>query len=141
MDTYLTLQEAALITHVDVQLLNQLVESGKIDSVMLTTGAVLVNKKQVEQWLPLHERPEYTQYQELAGNGISMLAAAEQYGVPQQTISRWVASGLIAPIGRRGKAVLLDQAEIATLCTIYRDAGGSQGRWVFKGGKLYTTRK
>jgi excisionase family DNA binding protein len=138
MDTYLTIQEAARLTSISEQVLNELVESGNIESIMLTNGAVLVPKTQIQSWVPLEQRPEYAEFANLRGKKISQLAASKLYNVPQRTISRWVAAGMITRLAEEGRSVMIDQAEVATLCKIYREAGGGQGRWVFKSGRFYT---
>lgn len=137
MDTYLSLTEAARITQVSEQVLNELVLSGKLRSVMLSDQSILVNSKDITVQIPITARPEYAAFAHLAGVAISMSEAARRYGVNQQSISRWVRDGLITRIGTHGRQVLIDEAQVATAAKIYIEAGG-QGRWVFRDGLPYS---
>jgi predicted site-specific integrase-resolvase len=137
MDTYLSLDEAQQITQVTPRVLNELVLSGKIRSVMLANGSILVNSKDVRVQIPITARAEYAAFSHLAGVPISMSEAARRYCVHQQTFSRWVRDGLIARMGTSGRQVLIDEAQAATAAKIYLDADGGHGRWVFKDGLPY----
>ncbi len=141
MDTYLTLIEASRIAQVEVKLLQELVRNGKIRSVMLSSGAILVNHDDVLARMPISQRPEYAQFSHLEGKPISLSDASRNYGIPHQTISRWVSHGYINKLGQDGRRVLIDEAELATCIAIYKSSEGSQGRWVFKSGSIYTPRK
>lgn len=139
MDTYLTITEASQFTHVSPQALNELVSSGKIKSVMLSTGEQLLSASDVHARVPLSQRPEYAGFSNLAGVEISISEASRKYDIPQQTISRWVARGFIKRIRQDGRKSMIDEADIATYAEIYKTAQGGQGRWVFaRDGTLYS---
>lgn len=138
MDTYLSISEASKITHVNTQVLKELVNDGKIKSIMTATGDILVNERDILARIPLTQRPEYAKFAHLAGVAINLSDAAKKYGIPQQTVSRWVQKGFIKRIGSDGRAVFIDEAEIATYANIYAISGGRQGKWIFnKDGTVY----
>lgn len=137
MDTYLTIFEAAQITHVSQDVLNKLVLLGRIRTVNTPTQ-ILVNQADIVTTLPIRERPEYAQFAHLAGIKISMSEAARRYNVKQQTISRWVRDGMIERLGVDGRQVLVDEAQMATAAAIYNASGGGQGKWIFHSGFPYS---
>lgn len=139
MDTYLTISEAASIAQVDEKMLYELVQCGKIRASMLaTSGTTLVNQDDLQNLLPREQREEYKKHAHLAGKGISMRQASQQYGIPHQTISRWVDKGYIKVINHEGRAVLIDEADMAYCAEIYK-ANPGQGKWLFtQNGKPYT---
>jgi predicted site-specific integrase-resolvase len=138
VDTFLTLSEAARFMQVSEEALKQLASSGSIRSIMLaTTGAILVNAKDLRSQGGLKDQPEYSQFAGLAGQAVSLSEAGRRYGVLQSTISRWVRDGLIERLGQDGRQVLIDEAQVATASAIYKSTGG-RGSWVFKSGKVYT---
>lgn len=128
MDVLLTLTEASEIAQVDENLLHQLVQSGKLKASMMSTGQIVVSKEELQGQLPRELREEYKRYAHLAGHGISMRQASLEYSVPHQTISRWVDKGYIQVIGDKGKAVLIDQADVAYCAEVYHQNPG-QGKW------------
>ena len=77
-------------------------------------------------------------FEHLRGQPIGITQAATKYGVAQSTISRWVKAGYIGQIGRVGRKVLLDEADVAYRVEIYRRMGGGRGRRTFDSeGKPY----
>jgi excisionase family DNA binding protein len=139
MDTYLTIHEAAKVMQVSEDALNKLALSGKIRSIM-ATGTLLVNSRDLRTNPGITAQPEYNQFIHLAGVEISMSEAERRYGVLQSTISRWVRDGLIAKIGKHGLQVMIDEAQIATAATIYKNSGGGHGTWIFRKGQLHNAK-
>jgi len=88
----------------------------------------------ISQFNPLdmtkEQTPEYKEFEHLKGHPISQSAAARKYDVPQASISRWVARGLIARLGMDKNRVLIDEADIAYCAKIAHDNAGS-GKWLF----------
>lgn len=127
------------MAHVTENMLNELVQSGKIKATMLaTTGTTLVNKKDVSNLLPREQRPEYQKHVHMAGETIGIREASLKYDIPHQTISRWVSRGYIQVIGHEGRKVLIDAADVAYCAEIYK-ANPGQGKWLFtSSGKPYT---
>jgi len=90
-----------------------------------------VSETAVLEMLPLEMQPEYKKHAWMAGKGIGMREASQKYGIPHQTISRWVAAGWLPVIARNGRKKLVDQAVMAYAAEIYLARAG-QGRWVFQ---------
>lgn len=94
----------------------------------------MVKLDDVENMIPLRQRAAYEPFQQLAETPISISAAARKYNVPQQTITRWLQKKFpIAVLGTQGRKKLISEGDVAYFCVIYQQAGGHQGRWVFKG--------
>lgn len=64
--------------------------------------------------------------------GISIRAAARQYRIYSQTISRWVARGLIPIILRTKNEVYIDKTVIAKMAESYKEAPGRGKRTLIK---------
>ncbi len=136
MDTYLTISEAVNMLQVSAEVLNKLVQSGRIRTVTTSAG-YLVNQSDVTVTLPLTERPEYKEFMHLAGIAISMSEAARRYDVTHSNISRWARDGMIERLGINGRQVLVDEAQVATAAKIFHTNAGRQGVWIFRGGLPY----
>lgn len=142
MESYMSVSEAAAVLQVEPDVvLNKLVKSGMIRTIMLSaTGQLLVNVSDLRSAAGISGQPEYARFSHLAGQTISLSEASRRYAVGQTTISRWVKSGLLRRMGTHGRQVLVDEAEVATACHIFT-AGGSQGKWIFKGGRVYVRKQ
>ena len=74
--------------------------------------------------------PEYKKHAHLAGVPTWISQAARDFGIPHQTISKWVKKGIIRVLGKRGNKTLIDSADVAYCAEIYRRRRG-RGRWLF----------
>ena len=91
----------------------------------------LISEDQLKMNLPKHDRADYQQFEHLKGVAIGLREAGRKYGVTYPTISRWVKIGYIALLGKNGQRSLLDEADVAYCSWIYKNNGGSQGKWLF----------
>lgn len=129
MRVYLTFAEAVQIIG-DAGVLYNLVTSGKIDAIMLTSREILVSEQDVESMVPREKRPEYLRYAHLAGEGIGIREAAVRFSIAPRTISRWVGKHYIRVIEQRGNKIMIDLADISYCSDIYH-ANPGQGKWLF----------
>ena len=136
---FCTSLEAATAYHIPEINLYQLVETGKIKTAMLNTGGVLVRESDVNH-IPREDRPEYKQYANLVGVQIGIGEGGRKYGIPQQTISRWVQRGYIKRLSQAGQKILIDEADLAYCSLVYKSNPGS-GKWLFDPGGLPHTKK
>lgn len=114
-----------------VMQLQELVKYGKLK--IMNTGTMTIDKQDL---------PEYKKFVDLRGVKISLAAAGRKYGVPYQTISRWLKRGMIELLGYGpDKRVYVDEADVAYMTEIFKQRGG-QGKWVFdKNGVPYIKKK
>ena len=68
-------------------------------------------------------------YGDLVGQPITLTEAAEKYGVPRDTISKWnYRADYIAPLDPDAYPAQFDEAEIAYLCDIYKQRKAQRSR-------------
>ena len=128
-EPYLPLAEAAKLAGVRVETLLDHIRQGTVHAVRVD-GVIAVRQEDAAQLTPKEQLPEYKKHAHLRGIPIGLKAAATKYGIPHQTVSRWVRLGYIRCLGREGRKTLIDQADIAYCAEVYRKRGG-QGRWLF----------
>jgi hypothetical protein len=118
--------------------LHDLVRVGKIKAAMVTTSPeVLLRESDVRAQLPREEQPEYKRFSHLRGVEISISAGARKYGIPNQTICRWVQKGYIQTLGQLSNKKMIDEADLAYCAQFYKTNPG-QGKWTFtKEGNPY----
>ena len=63
--------------------------------------------------------------------GISLRAASRKYGIPNQTLSRWVKKGLIPTITRTRNELYADELALAEQAAEYLKNPG-RGKWTIK---------
>lgn len=128
METYITITDAARITHKSESEIQELINVGKIKAAKLINGALIVNMNTIPT--NREETEEYKTVAHLRGVGIGINQAAKKYGVNFVTIGGWVRRGLIRRLSGetvRGQRVLIDEADIAYIAKIYKRAPG-QGK-------------
>jgi predicted site-specific integrase-resolvase len=138
-DHYLPISEAATAYHIPENNLYQLIKTGRIRSAMLNTGGVLVRESDMDR-IPREERPEYKRFAHLIGVQIGIGEGGRKYGIPQQTISRWVKRGIIKRLSQAGQKILIDEADLAYCSEIQRSNPG-QGKWLFDPNGLPHTKR
>ncbi|MFN7037584.1 MAG: hypothetical protein ACK4SN_14595 [Bellilinea sp.] len=115
--------------------MRQLVEKGKIRAGVIA-GEMVVSEDEVrgeaiqEKGLRKEDLPEYQKHAHLKGQAIWIRKAEEKYGIPNQTLWRWMKSGIIRYLGKSGNKVLVDEADVAYCNEIYQQRG-KQGRVLF----------
>lgn len=131
MATYITLDHASKVFAIPVTGLLNLCHSGNIDlHTLKPSGEQIMSEAALLEQLPIVSQPEYQQFAWMAGKGIGMREASNKYGIPHQTISRWVAAGWLPVIAEDGRKKLVDAAVMAYAAEIYKSNQG-QGRWIF----------
>ncbi|MEJ5315336.1 MAG: hypothetical protein WHS45_13305 [Anaerolinea sp.] len=135
LPTFLPLPEAARKYGLDEARLRALIEKGKIRAGVIA-GEMVVSEDEVrseaiqEKGLRKEDLPEYQKHAHLKGQAIWIRKAEEKYGIPNQTLWRWMKSGIIRYLGKSGNRVLVDEADVAYCNEIYRQRG-RQGRILF----------
>jgi len=95
---------------------------------------IVVAEAEVQQQgetLRKEDLPEYKAFAHLTGVPIWVSEAARAHNIPQQTISRWIKTGIIKRIGENGNKILIDAADVAYCAKIYHDRNTKQGRRLF----------
>jgi hypothetical protein len=81
--------------------------------------------------MEIREHPVYKKHAWMAGKGVGMRQASKIYGIPHQTISRWVKAGWLPVIGCAGQKRLIDNSFMAYAAEIYTTYNGGHGVHVF----------
>ena len=129
---FIPLGEAVQRYGIPEETLKRAVESGTIRAVQLGEE-VAVREGDVEK-IVIRKKD----FEHLRGTPINLLSASRKYGISHRTLRRWVQAGYIALLGREGRKVLVDEADVAYRVEIYRRLGGGRGRRIFDAeGKPY----
>lgn len=132
MDTYIPITDAARIANKSVPELQELIKVGTIKGANYN-GVLIVSIETIP--IDREQTDEYRAVSHLRGVGIGVNQASKKYGVNYVTIGGWVRRGLIRRLSGetvRGQRVLIDEADVAYLCQIYRRNPG-QGKRTLKG--------
>jgi excisionase family DNA binding protein len=129
LPTFLSMEEAAHQLGVSEFRLRRMINAGTIRAAIIGEETV-VSEASIRELTPKEQLPEYTKHIHLRGKVIWISDAARKYGIPNQTIVRWVAKGIIKRVGSDKNKVLIDQADIAYCADIYHARKG-QGKWLF----------
>jgi predicted site-specific integrase-resolvase len=137
LPTLIPLSEAARKYGLDEERLRELVEKGKIRAgIFPGSEEVLVSEEEVRseaievRGLRKEDLPEYQMHAHLKGVPIWIRKAEEKYGIPNQTLWRWMKAGIITCLGKSGNKVLVDEADVAYCNEVYKRRG-KQGRVLF----------
>ena len=122
----ISLEEAAKRHNVPEGVLRQLVKMGRIQAVKLD-GTLLLSEKDVREQA---KRVSRSRFRHLEGRPIRVTAAAEKYGIPDPTLSRWAHSGRIGILRRGPQLLELDEADVAYAHLLADTLGMRQGRGV-----------
>ena len=138
---YIPLPEAVRRYGISEEVLKRAIESGTIEAIQLDEEVAVaegdVEKIASQQRIEIH-REEFEKWR---GERITITQAAEEYDLPHSTISRWVKAGYINVLGRQGRRVFIDKADVAYCVAVYRHLGGKRGTRIFdKDGKPYQLR-
>jgi hypothetical protein len=127
---YIPLEDAAKKYGYTLTDLKRLAQSGKIKAVQLPDGDMIVSENSVKGKRKKEDLPEYKKHLDLKGTGFGLRESAEKHGIPRSTLQGWVSKKIVAIIGREGRKILLDQADVSYCAEIYKAVGG-QGRRIF----------
>ena len=138
----LPLPQAARALKLDLQTLQNRVQSGQITAFVTPRGEVMVAVNEDGQPVALapsepsqprrkEDTPEYQAVAHLRGTPIWISEASRKYGIPTGTLTRWAQRGLIRRLGKEKNRVLVDEADVAYCVTVYRRRGGKRGRRLF----------
>lgn len=125
-EPYLPLAEAAELAGVSEEALLEHVRQGTVHAVRVD-GIIAVRQEDAMQLAPKERLPEYRKHTHLKGQGIGINEAAKKYGIPFSTVRRWMELGYITRLGRHGRKILLDEADVAYSAEVYHQRG--RRRW------------
>ena len=134
---YIPIDEAADKYSLPLKELEIAAKSGKIRAIRVGNDVLVreMDLKPVAQNKIVINKKDFDH---LSGKAISISDASRKYGLPTSTLSRWSQKGYIKRLGKEGKKVLLDEADVAYRVAIYRSLGGRAGIWAFdQKGKPY----
>jgi excisionase family DNA binding protein len=126
---FISTAEAAHQLGVSEARLRRMIDAGKIRAANIGEETV-VSEASIRELTPKEQLPEYKKYAHLKGVSIWISDASRKYNIPNQTIVRWVAKGIIRRLGTEKNKVLIDQADLAYCAEIYHAHRG-QGKWLF----------
>jgi excisionase family DNA binding protein len=150
LPTFISTAEAAHHLGVSEARLRRMIEAGTIKAAniggetVVSEGSIRKFHKQQPITQPSGHRkedlPEYKQFKKLAGASLWISDAARKYDIPNPTIVRWVAKGIIRRMGTDKNRVLIDEADIAYCAEVYHSHRG-RGKWLFNAdGTPYVSR-
>ena len=125
LPTFISLSEAVERTGLSQKVLGRAVESAAIRAVKNEKGEVLIAQEDIEEFVVRE------QFDHLRGKGLGIAEAGRKYDIPDQTLSRWSKAGYIKRLGRSGRKVLIDEADVAYCAAVYRMQDGGQGKRIF----------
>lgn len=140
LQTYIPLKEAARKYGIPAKVLTRLVEDGIIKLARTEKGARVIASSTVDNdtaaRLIMEEiRPEH--YEHLRGEKVRLSEAAEEYGVPNPNLSRWIGLGYFNAVRKSRVETYLDRADVGYIVAIYKRAQELTGSsikagWVLK---------
>ena len=117
---FISLPDAAKKIHASIEDLRPLIEKGKIKAATIN-GEIFVDTLTLpKQILKKEQLPEYKKYKKLQGVAISISEAAQKYGIPHQTISRWRKKGLLKLVREEPNYIFVNEQDIAFCAYFYR---------------------
>ena len=129
LPTFISTTEAAHQLGVSEARLHRMIEAGTVKAANMS-GETIVSAASIRGLTPKEELPEYKKHANLKGASISISDASRKYYVPNPTIVRWVAKGIIKRLGVDKNRVLIDHADMAYCAEIYY-ANQGQGKHLF----------
>jgi len=120
LDRFIPLAEAARQFDLGKNVLQQLIESGKIRAATLPDGEIVVNETSA-QVAAINEQLKAVRredFKRLRSRSISTSEAMRRYNVLGRTLRRWARRGLITVL-ESGYGMLLDEADVAYCAKIY----------------------
>jgi hypothetical protein len=137
MDTYYTIPEVSKKLRIPVKRLNSIINSGTLETIQYRND-VLINMNDLMNSLPKDLRDDYKRFDHLSDIPIGVREASRKYGIPNQTISRWLSKGYIKLLYAEGQKKYLSEQDVAYCADIYQSSGGKQGKWLMsKNGTPY----
>jgi predicted site-specific integrase-resolvase len=125
LPTFISLSEASERTGLSRIALNRAIKSDTLRAVKNERGGILVAQEDIENLITKE------QFEHLRGQKLGIAEAGRKYGIPQPTLSRWSMAGYIKRLGRKGKKVLIDEADVAYCAAVYRMKDGGPGKRIF----------
>ncbi len=113
--SYIPLDIAVCKYRISKKVLRQRAESGKLKSVRLADGGLLVANHDIDPSLNIKRED----FERLRGQEISISEAARNYKIAPRTLSRWADAGYIHVIDR-GWKVILDEVDVAYCGAVYK---------------------
>lgn len=113
--TYIPLDAAVQKYGISEESLLKRIQSGKLASAKLPNGEYLVAEHSIDPSLKIRRED----FEHLRGKGISGSESSRKYGISTANFSKWSRVGYIKRMGRAGRAVLLDEADVAYCAAVY----------------------
>ena len=129
LPTFISTAEAVHQLGVSEARLRRMIKAGTIKAANVS-GETVVSEASVRGLIPKEQLPEFIKHAHLKNMPIWISNAARKYDIPNPTIVRWVAKGIIRRLGTDKNKVLIDQADMAYCAEIYHAHRG-QGKWLF----------
>jgi len=121
MKLYLTKSQALESYKISETELNDLIDQGRIDAVLIQNGDEQLALYDDDLAAYVAERditPD--KFDDVRGNLLGMTEAGLRYNVSAKTISRWAAQGVLEVKGQDGLKKLVDEADVAYLAKLGR---------------------
>lgn len=129
---FITVSQIVEDHEIHEELLHEYIEQGSNVYAVQIDGELAVSEKDVKQWMAeqviVVKREDFAH---LRGKGLGIAEAAHKYEISQPTVSRWVKLGYIQKLGKDGRKILIDEADVAYCARIYQLQGGRQGKRIF----------
>jgi len=140
LPTFVSTSEAANLLGITEVRLQRMIEAGKLKAANVSGETVVseASLRKIHKHQPIKQPsgfrkddlPEYLRFVHLKGIGIWARQAEIKYGIPNQTINRWVQKGFIAIIGKEKNKIFLNEQDVAYCAGIYHLHRG-RGKWLF----------
>jgi hypothetical protein len=134
LPTYLLLEEAAVRHERDVEDLEREIQEGRVQALRTPEGHVLVASDDVR----LTSKLEQVDVEDsLEGTRIRLSDAAHKYRVSHANLVHWMDAGYIKALERGPKLLMLDEADVALVVKIFKEAREETGSpiragWILK---------
>jgi predicted site-specific integrase-resolvase len=134
LPTYLLLEEAAVRHERDVEDLERDIQEGRVQALRTLEGHVLVANEDVS----LASKLEQVDVEiALEGTPIRLMDAARKYRVSDANLVHWTDAGYIRVLERAPKLLILDEADVALVVKIFKEARAETGSpiragWILK---------
>jgi excisionase family DNA binding protein len=141
LPTFISTAEAAHQLEVSEARLRRMIEAGRIKAANIS-GEIVVSEASVNKYhkkqqpisqptgIRKEDLLEYRKFNYLKGDAIWLSEAARKYGIPHQTILKWIQRGFISESGKSGNRLMLNEQDVAYCAEIYNSHHG-RGKWLF----------
>ncbi len=140
MSEFVTLQDAAQMAGLPLEMLTTLVQTGKIRAarfngeVLISVSRVKKARQRIDKTRGVPPFIDRTQFRYMEGQRIRCSMAAAKYNIGKSTLSTWVKKEHIRVLSREAKTLMLDESDVAYALALANANGGvREGKWTFHG--------